>query len=519
MSNLKDTDIDDLFRRASDKYPLRTDSSDWDRMAAALEKDPPPPDDGTETDDRRRKRRFFWLFFLLPLGVGGLGYYAWHSGARTQAATTAKTSAVTNTAATGNTPDVTNTPVAANTPATANTPPAAETRAANPTAASAAATPTTPTTTSPTTADRATSATPTTGTTNRDGRSLLANAGRPTNTGRQSNTDRQTNTERQSNTGRQSKTGRQTNSANLPEADGAFVDASITTSIRTGNGKSNGTRTGNSIGNSSGTGAGNAANTPSTGNPFSTSLAQNRQDRLFYDLQREPVERNYQLNVNVVAPAAKKDSTAAKQKTSAKPKTSYLYVGLIGAPDLSNVKMQAVKEVGNTFGVLVGYAFNSHWAIETGAYLDRKKYYSEGQYFSTKEISGWQSTDTLNNVNGTCYMWEIPLNLRYTFNPGSKTRWFATAGFTTYLMTKEKYAANYRWSGWTETGNWKIDTPSQYPFSIVSVSAGFEQKLGKVGNLRIEPYLRIPLTGMGAGKLPIMSTGINIGITRQLWKK
>jgi hypothetical protein len=27
----------------------------------------------------------------------------------------------------------------------------------------------------------------------------------------------------------------------------------------------------------------------------------------------------------------------------------------------------------------------------------------------------------------------------------------------------------------------------------------------------------VPLSGIGTGKLPIMSTGINIGITRRLW--
>jgi hypothetical protein len=120
-------------------------------------------------------------------------------------------------------------------------------------------------------------------------------------------------------------------------------------------------------------------------------------------------------------------------------------------------------------------------------------------------------------------MWEIPINVRYTFNPDGKTKWFATAGFSTYLMTSERYNYVYEKSAggtsWPENGSKNIDSSSRYPFSIVNLTVGFEQRLGKVGNLRIEPYLRIPLTGMGTGKLPIMSTGINIGITRQLWKK
>ncbi len=218
------------------------------------------------------------------------------------------------------------------------------------------------------------------------------------------------------------------------------------------------------------------------------------------------------------APAAKKDSSA-KQKTSAKTKTPHLYAGLIFAPDLSTVKMQSIKGVGTTYGLLLGYAFNKRWSIESGVNVDRKRYYTDGEYFNTKSVN-LPPYSKLTSVDGTCYMWEIPLNIRYNFNPGAKTSWFATAGFSTYLMTHEKYTYGYKWQNnpavWDSS--WNLKRPSQYPFSIINLSAGFEQRLGKIGNLRVEPYVRIPLTGMGTGKLPIMSTGVNIGITRQLWK-
>ncbi|WP_431210743.1 hypothetical protein ACQ86N_32960 [Puia sp. P3] len=69
MLNQKDNDFDDLFRRASERYPLRTDSADWDRMAAAL--DNPSSTELTDEgviEEKRRRRRFLWLFLLLPLG-------------------------------------------------------------------------------------------------------------------------------------------------------------------------------------------------------------------------------------------------------------------------------------------------------------------------------------------------------------------------------------------------------------------------------------------------------------------
>src|SRR5258708_39146781 len=79
MLNVNGNDIDDLFKRASDKYPLRTDNANWDKVAADLDKDRsliiPPAN--TEGGDRRRRRRFCLLFLLLPLGE--VGDNAWHA--------------------------------------------------------------------------------------------------------------------------------------------------------------------------------------------------------------------------------------------------------------------------------------------------------------------------------------------------------------------------------------------------------------------------------------------------------
>jgi hypothetical protein len=432
MPNLKDTDIDDLFQRASDKYPLRTDGADWDRMAAALEKQPPAPPDAVGAEEKRKKRRFFWLFLLLPLA--GAGYYAWHHGGATGVrANTAVVPTIpggkTNAATAGAPATAQN--ATAQTPAT--TPAAATTGTQDPLASSNAwATPT-------------------------------KNHSSHHNVHNSAATEEETQPD---------------NSLSLTAA--------------------------------------NTRQQPG-GEKFGGEAQNVSEDRLFYDLQRAPIPHDYRLAVNVTAPAAK--DTTAKAKAKTQPTTKHFYAGVFGSPDLSTVKMQSVKGVGSTFGILFGYTFNGgHWAIETGASVDRKKYYTDGEYFSTKEVhlpaNAW-----LTDVDGVCYMWEIPLNVRYNFNPGAKTSWFATAGFSTYLMSHEKYAYGLEWSGSSGVydSTWNIHKPSQYPFSIINLSAGFEQRLGKIGNLRVEPYVRLPLTGLGMGKLPIMSAGVNIGITRQLW--
>jgi hypothetical protein len=498
MSNLKDTDFDDLFRRASDKYPLRTDSSDWNRMAAALEKDPfPDASDDVDNIDRSRKRRFFWWFLLLPLA--GIGYYTVHqtgrSGQRTANAVT-----VTSTTASG----VAVTKPAA-TDATGNNAAAAKNAAANNAAANNAAN-TTGATKSAANGGGMAKTTPNSGATaqNTTDNTTPALSGGPAGAGMPRKAPRMVNSTNPKNSGKGIRSAggdvpvRPQTAGNAPIAGNAPVRPQTNVTDEANN-------------NSDDRFADKSTQIDPRTNPIAASFTLRNAP---VNQQRARIADPYALTIKVKAKEIKSDSAKPKAK-----RQSYLYAGIVAAPDLSTVKFQSTKGVGSTFGVLIGYAFNRHWAIETGAYVDRKRYYTDGEYFSKEKINLASNIDLV-NADGTCYMWEIPLNVRYTFNPEGKTRWFATAGLSTYLMNREKYNFEEKYYGgtwsWPYYRDWKKS--SQYPFSIIGFSAGFERSLGNVGNLRIEPYVRVPLGGIGTGNLPIMSTGINIGITRRLWK-
>ncbi|HZE83534.1 MAG TPA: hypothetical protein VE035_04455, partial [Puia sp.] len=118
-------------------------------------------------------------------------------------------------------------------------------------------------------------------------------------------------------------------------------------------------------------------------------------------------------------------------------------------------------------------------------------------------------------VDGSCNMIEIPLNARYNLNTSEKRRWFATGGLTSYLMYREAYSYELEYSGTTWPKSVTYHNPSQSWFSQIGLSIGYEEKLGKIGSLRLEPYLRIPLAGIGTGSLPITSAGLNIGLTHK----
>jgi Outer membrane protein beta-barrel domain len=542
-------DMEGLFRRAAEKYPLRTDSADWDRLSAALDNDPGPPSDADE-DENRRRRGIFWWWLLLPL-AGALAFYGWratmHPSTHLSKAPAAIMAPVTGTAAapgTGTTAAPgTGTTAAPGTGTTAA--PATVTTAAPATtlAGGAAATTggagrqgggTTDGSMQRTEANRAvtqgggTAGGGTTGGASAQAggvssgdvtsteRSRVTGTGGRRTIGSRTIGSRTTGVrttgvpgERRGATASAGKAGHTADTdggnmksdANNDRFDAAKIDGGATVG-------------GGGIVGRGGLGAGNGVGA-SNGIDGRNGV----EGRSKIDSRRASTAGSFNLMVDVKAPAAREDSSAKQtKKATAKSSHGHGYIGLTGAPDLSSVKMQATKGVGTTWGLLLGYSFNDHWAVESGVSLDRKKYYTAGEYFS-KEGDPALLPYTVNSVNGTCNMWEIPLNVRYNFNPGSKITWFATTGLSTYLMTKQQYTYSLETSGsnypWNQ--NWSTTVPSNYLFSIINISGGFERQIGQIGNLRIEPYLRIPLSGIGSGKLPIMSAGINIGITRRLW--
>lgn len=55
---------------------------------------------------------------------------------------------------------------------------------------------------------------------------------------------------------------------------------------------------------------------------------------------------------------------------------------------------------------------------------------------------------------------------------------------------------------------WDSDSNSSYFFSIWNLSAGMERSLGKHFSIQAEPYLKIPLQGLGHGNIRMESYGI-----------
>lgn len=197
-----------------------------------------------------------------------------------------------------------------------------------------------------------------------------------------------------------------------------------------------------------------------------------------------------------------------------------LELGLVLAPDLTTVKFNTRSEFGYNVGLQIGYRFSSRLSANTGIIYTKKNYSAAGKDFTAPPHFWTTYVDELKSVEGYCEMFDIPLNIRYDLLSNSKRKLFLSAGVSNYLMTGENYKYHYIKNGVYMTAQAPYNDNSNYFFSILNFSAGFERKISRKFSLQVEPYFKVPLKGVGFGSLDLNSYGVYFSLKYKpsFWK-
>ncbi|MBN3518731.1 outer membrane beta-barrel protein [Algoriphagus lutimaris] len=177
------------------------------------------------------------------------------------------------------------------------------------------------------------------------------------------------------------------------------------------------------------------------------------------------------------------------------------------APDISAIQIDQLRKAGNMAGLGVEYFILPKFSLSTGVYYSYKPYSGDQGYHSNY---GNEPT----YVIGACDILDIPLNLKYYPFEGKVQRFFISAGVSSYLMLKEKYELEYdnEDTGYPYTRELEVKGANQHFLGIANISVGYERKLGRQISLQVEPYFKVPFSGVGEGDVSLKSTGIFIGL-------
>jgi len=190
------------------------------------------------------------------------------------------------------------------------------------------------------------------------------------------------------------------------------------------------------------------------------------------------------------------------------------------APDLNVVGSNPLGSPGPMAGVNIEYAIARRLSITTGVSHSIKKYGASGSEYTLPD-EPWAEPENLDFVDASCNVIDIPLNLRYYFTLKERTRWYGSAGISSYLMLREDYDYDYS-ASYSNPGNWEswgVRNENQHYAGILNLSVGYEQRIGSRMGIGVEPYVKVPLARVGAGKVRLVSLGTLINIRYNLGKK
>jgi hypothetical protein len=193
----------------------------------------------------------------------------------------------------------------------------------------------------------------------------------------------------------------------------------------------------------------------------------------------------------------------------------HLYVGLTAGLAFNEVKNQGFGKPGFDIGIIGGYRVNRNISIETGLVYSTKYYFSNGKYFSMDKMSGSMPADMkVLSLEGSSNLYQVPVAIKYDVVHRKASAFFSSAGISSYILTKEKNNYQTSMNGMQQNMQGMYKNVSAGFASSIDLSIGYEHTLRKGTNIRIQPYLQVPLKGMGIGSMQVLSTGLHIAYVK-----
>ncbi len=178
--------------------------------------------------------------------------------------------------------------------------------------------------------------------------------------------------------------------------------------------------------------------------------------------------------------------------------------GITLGPDYNAVMSLKAGRLGFGGGLLIRYHINNNFYLSTGASYNKKLYGAEDKDYNSPYPTYYKKIDA------DCNVLDIPLNVHYSFLHKPKSTWSAMVGASSYFMVKEKYEY-YTYSGGKYRREYNND--NQHYFSVLNLGVNYERNTGGIIKWGVQPYVKLPLAGVGQGSVKLLSAGVSFQVT------
>lgn len=186
--------------------------------------------------------------------------------------------------------------------------------------------------------------------------------------------------------------------------------------------------------------------------------------------------------------------------------SSRFAVGFVISPDLSTAgSVSNFYDPGFKGGIMAEYSLTKNISLISGFAISNLRYKAYGEAYSPPQY--WNSGVMPDETTAFCLVLDIPLNLKANVINFDRSRIFATAGISSYIMLNEEYQFSYESNEPGMPSSWSDRTGTRHWLSNAGLSVGIEYDLSTNWTLRAEPHIKVPLKGVGWGDVKLYSMG------------
>jgi hypothetical protein len=213
---------------------------------------------------------------------------------------------------------------------------------------------------------------------------------------------------------------------------------------------------------------------------------------------------------SAATPATKKIKSTSQQKLGSRPQFA---LGVIASSDLNGVNSSFQRsKIGGNFGAVFSVSFAKKWTISTGATYDIKPYLTTFENYHT----AYQFPTQPSSVYANCRMLDIPLNVNYQVYGKQANKITIGTGLSSYFMLREDYKFNYADTYSTGPAAYSVINKNRNILSILNLDATYTHQINSKMGVTIQPYLKVPLSDVGASQVRLQTTGVAVGLNWNL---
>jgi hypothetical protein len=195
-------------------------------------------------------------------------------------------------------------------------------------------------------------------------------------------------------------------------------------------------------------------------------------------------------------------------------------LAISAGPEFNSASSVVGGDPGFSAGLTLGFGISRKLDLQAGVRYSLKKYNSGANVKYNFPGMNTYLKNTFTGLDASCNVLEIPVQASYNVIKKGINSVNLNAGLSSYLMLKEDYVLKYN-SLYGQT-NWDLQkrNANRHLLSIVDLSATYFVKV-QHSNLKVgvEPFIKIPLTGVGEGNINLKSSGISLKLRYDLDKK